>query len=75
MEFIFKKINAVGSQKNHLINIYSVGKKIYDVIDVCKNPCESPNYLQAIDNIIENMDGQETNPEESLKFFDISIKN
>ena len=48
---------------------------MHDVVDACRNPCDCLKYLQEIDNIIENMVGQETSPEESLKFFDISIKH
>ena len=74
MGFIFEKINAVSSHKNHLIDIYSV-EKIHDVVDACRNLYDCLKYLQEVDNIIENMVGQETTPEESLKFFNISVKH
>ena len=37
---------------------------MHDVVDACRNPCDCLKYLQEIDNIIENMVGQETSPEE-----------
>ena len=75
MEMVVEKIEVVGSHKNNLIDIFSVGQKIHETINACGENCASNRYLFEINNLLENMDGQETTEEEKLTFLELSMKN
>ena len=69
MEMVVKKIKVVGSHKNNLIDIFLVGQKIHSTINACGENCGCNLYLFEINNLLENMDGQETTEEEPAFFF------
>ena len=67
MEMIIEKIEVIGSHKNNLIDIFSVDQKIREAVNTCGDNCDCyNNYLTEINNLIENMAGQETSAEEKL---------
>ena len=73
---VIEKTEVIGSRKNNLINIFSVGQKIHEAVNTCGNNCDCYNsYLTEVNNLIENMAGQETSAEEKLIFHELSIKN
>ena len=74
MEFLYEKVYALCENKNFLIDIYSVGKKVHDQID-CKRGCECLKFLEELDNLIEKMKCQETHPAERSKFIKPFTKN
>ena len=39
MEMVVEKIEVVGSHKNNLIDIFSVGQKIHETINACGENC------------------------------------
>ena len=39
MEMVVEKIEVVGSHKNNLIDIFSVGQKIHETINACSGNC------------------------------------
>ena len=72
---VVEKIEVVRSHKNNLIDIFSVGQKIHETINACGENCGCNRYLFEINNLLENMDGQETTQEEKLTFLELSMKN
>ena len=69
MEFVFEKIRASSADKNGLIDIYSVGKKVHEAILCNKNPCDCAVYLEQINLLIENMNERQTlTDEEKIAF-------
>ena len=75
MEMVIEKIEVIGSHKNNLVNIFLVGQKIHDVVNTCGYNCNCYTYLSKINNLIENMDRQQTTDEEKLTFLEFSMKN
>ena len=75
MEMVVEKIEEIGSHKNNLIDIFSVAQKIHEVVNSCGKNCVCCTYLSEINNLIENMDHQETAEEEKLTFLELSMKN
>ena len=75
MEMVVEKIEEIGSHKNNLIDIFSVGQKIHEVVNRCGKNCGCCTYLSEINNLIESMDHQETTEEENLTFLELSMKN
>ena len=76
MDFVFEKINTTMEHKNHLIDIYSVGKKIHETVDCVIQPCDCSQYLDDISILIENMENrQELTDNEKDIFFDTSKKH
>ena len=75
MEMVVEKIEEIGSHKNNLIDIFSMAQKIHEVVNSCGKNCGCCIYLSEINNLIENMDCQETTEEEKLTFLELSMKN
>ena len=76
MDLVFEKLNASSEHKNHLIDIYSVGKKILDTIDCLVQPCNCSQYLDDVSILIESMKNrQELTDNEKVIFFETSKKH
>ena len=75
MEMVVKKIELIGSHKNNLIDIFSVGQRIHEVVNAYTGNCGCLIYLSEINNLIENMIVQEKSEEEKLIFLELSMKN
>ena len=75
MEMVVEKIELMGSHKNNLIDIFSVGQRIHEVVNAYTGNCGCLIYLSEINNLIENMIVQETSEEEKLIFLELSMKN
>ena len=60
MEFVFEKNWAASTDKNGLINIYLVGKKVHDTVLCDQNPCDYSIYLEQMNLLIENMNERQT---------------
>ena len=45
---VIEKIEVIGSHKNNLIDIFSVGQKIHDVVNTCGTNCGCYTYLSEI---------------------------
>ena len=72
MEFVFEKIRASSTDKNGLINIYSVGKKVHEAILCDQNPCGCAVYLEQTNLLIENMNERQTlTDEEKVAFLNL----
>ena len=75
MEMVVEKIEVIGSHKNNLIDIFSVGQKIHEAVNTCGDNCDCyKNYLTKVNNLIENIAGQEISAEEKLIFHELSLK-
>ena len=76
MQIVIEKIEVIGSHKNNLIDIFSVDQKIHEAVNTCGDNCNCySNYFTEINNLIENMAGQEPSAKEKLIFHELSIKN
>ena len=74
MEAIIEK-NSLVSDKIDIIELYSVGVKIHDVINQCHQNCACPRYLIDLKNLIDTIDTNHV-PENQMKIFEeISLKN
>ena len=74
MEAIIEK-NSLVSDKIDIIELYSVGVKIHDVINQCHQNCACPRYLIDLKNLIDTIDTNHV-PKIQMKFFEeISLKN
>ena len=74
MEMIAEKIEAAALNKTNLIDIFSVGQRVHDVIKECGENCCGSRYLSEIKNLLENIDGEETTREEKLNFYELSTR-
>ena len=75
MDFVFEKINATMKHKNHLIDIYSVRKKIHETVDCVIQLCDCSQYLDNISVLIENMENQQELTVNEKEIFLIQVKN
>ena len=74
MEPIIEKILHV-SDKIDVIELYSVGEKIHDVVNQCHQNCTCLQYLIDLKNLIDTIDTNHV-PENQMKIFEeISLKN
>ena len=48
MEMVVEKIEEIGSHKNNLIDIFSVGQKIHEVFNRCGKNCGCCTYLSKL---------------------------
>ena len=70
MDLVFEKINVSSEHKNHLIDIYSVGKKIHETVDCVVQPCNCSQYLDDVSILIESMkNSQQLTDNEKVFFF------
>ena len=72
---IAKKIEAVALNKTNLIETFSVGNKIHDVIRQCSENCCCSRYLSEFEILLEIMNGEKTTNEEKMKFYQLSTKH
>ena len=73
LEAIIEKISLV-SDKIDIIELYSVGVKIHDVINQCHQNCACPRYLIDLKNLIDTIDTNHV-PKNQMKFFEEILKN
>ena len=69
MDLVFEKINATMKHKNHLIDIYSVRKKIHETVDCVIQLCDCSQYLDNISVLIETMEIAKNLQSMKKKFF------
>ena len=75
MEMIAEKIEAATLNKTNLIEIFSVGKKLYDVVRQCSENCCCSRYLSEFETLLKNMNGEEKTNEEKMKFYQLLTKH
>ena len=73
MEAIIEK-NSLVSDKIDIIELYSVGVKIHDVINQCHQNCACPQYLIDLKNLIDTIDTNHV-PKNQMKIFEEILKN
>ena len=73
---IAEKIALVGSLKNNILDIYFVGQRVHQLMNICNSSsCTCLTYLSSLSTLLENIEGQETTSEEQLLFHHLSLKN
>ena len=76
MEMITEKIEAAALNKTNLIDIFSVGQRVHDIMKECgENCCYSRYFKSQIKNLLENIEGEETTHEEKLNFYELSTRH
>ena len=76
MEMIVEKISLVAPLKNNILDIYAVGQRVQDLVDTCNgSSCNCLSFLQSISDLLTNIDGEETTPEQNLQFHRMCIEN
>ena len=76
MDLVVENINASSEHKNHLIDIYSVRKKIHETVGCVVQPCDCSQYLDDINILIESMENtQELTENQKVIFFKRSKKH
>ena len=74
MEGIMEKIPLV-SDKIDIIEIYSVGAKIHNVINQCRQNCKCSQYLREIKSLLDTINTNEISEDQKSIFEEISLKN
>ena len=75
MDMIAEKIALVASLKSNILDIYSVGQRVHQVVTLCSGSCTCLTFLKSISNLLENIVEEETTPEENLLFHHLCLKN
>ena len=76
MEMIVEKISLVAPLKISILDIYTVGQRVQQLFDTCNgSSCNCLSFLQSINDLLMNIDGEETTPEQNLLFHRMCIKN
>ena len=74
MEAVIEKISLV-SDKIDIIELYSVGEKIHDVLNQCNQNCRCLQYLSDLKSLIDSVDTNELHANQKIIFEETSIKN
>ena len=72
---IVEKLAIVSSLKINILDIYSVGQRVYQVTNMCSSSCSCGTFLESLKNLLENVDGQELTEEEKTLFQKQCLKN
>ena len=75
MEMMAEKISLVGLLKNNILDIYSVGQRVHQVMNICNSSCTCLTFLSSLSTLLENIDGQETTAKDQLLFHHLCTKN
>ena len=73
MEEVIEKISLV-SDKIDIIELYSVGEKIHDVLNQCNQDCRCLQYLTDLKNLVDSINTNEL-VNQKIIFEEASIKN
>ena len=74
MEAIIE-ISLTVSNKIDILEIYSTGEKIHNVINTCNENCTCIQYLRNLKNLLDTIDSIEGTDVQKIIFQDISFKN
>ena len=73
---IVEKISLVAPLKNSILDIYTVGQRVQQLVDTCNGSSHNClSFLQIINYLLMNIDGEETTPEQNLLFHHMCIEN
>ena len=73
---IVEKISLVAPLKNSILDIYTVGQRVQELVDTCNGSSHNClSFLQIINYLLMNIDGEETTPEQNLLFHRICIED
>ena len=76
MEMIVEKISLVAPLKISILDIYTVGLRVQQLVHTCNgSSCNCLSFLQSINDLLMNIDGEETTPEQNLLFHRICIED
>ena len=73
---IVEKIALVSPLKINILDIYTVGQRVQQLVDGCNGSSwNCLSFLQSLNDLLMNIDGEETTPEQNLLFHRICIEN
>ena len=76
MEVLAEKTHLVASDKNNILDIYTVVQRVHQVIDQCiGESCNCLSFLQSISNLLMRIEGEETTHEQKLLFHRLCFDN
>ena len=56
---VAEKIVLVGSLKNNILDIYSAGQRVHQVMNICNSSsCTCLSYLSSLSTLLENIKGK-----------------
>ena len=74
MEVVIEKISLV-SDKIDIIELYSVGEKIHDVLNQCNQDCRCLQYLTDLKNLVDSINTNELANQKIVLHYDQINKN
>ena len=73
---IVENISLVAPLKISILDIYTVGQRVQQLVHTCNgSSCNFLLFLQSINDLLMNIDGEETTPEQDLLFHHMCIEN
>ena len=76
METTVEKISLVAPLKISILDIYTVGQRVQQLVDTCNgSSCNRLSFLQSINDLLMNINGEQTTPEQNCLFHCRCIKN
>ena len=76
MEMTVENISLVAPLSISILDIYTVGQRVQQLVHTCNGSlCNCLSFLQSINDLLMNIDGEETTPEQNLLFHRICIEN
>ena len=76
MEMTVEKISLVAPLKISILDIYNVGQRVQQLVDTCNgSSCNRLSFLQSINDLLMNINGEQTTPEQNLLFHRGCIEN
>ena len=61
--------------RGYFIEIHSVGQKMHEEEDVCVDGCKVKTFLETLDKTIIEMEAEETNFQQRMKFIELAKDN
>ena len=76
MEMTVENISLVAPLKISILDIYTVGLRVQQLVHTCNgSSCNCLSFLQSINDLLMNIGGEETTPEQNLLFYRMCIEN
>ena len=70
-----EKIYANSHNRGYFIEIHSIDQKVHEEEDVCIEGCKVKTFLEALDKLIIEMDAEEANIQQRMKFIELAKDN
>ena len=75
MEMILEKISFAASSRSNILDIYTVGERIQQAVDICSGSTCDCVFLQSLNNLLADSHGELLPPDQKLRFHNLCIEN